>query len=108
MSTIEKNDMKLWIEFLEQSFQKGISLNLISYTEADCTIYTDTSSHGLGGYNKDSGLAWRYKLPDWMIRSFHINTLEFIAATVGIWIGIIHAKTEFLKIKCLTDNSSAI
>ena len=62
----------------------------------------------MGGYNIKSGLAWRYRLPDWMISSFHINTLEFISATIGIWLEIIHSKTDYLKINCLTDNSSAI
>jgi len=42
----------------------------------------------------------------------HINLLEFIACTIGIWSEIIFEKqmdkTKFTKIKALTDNSSAV
>ena len=39
----------------------------------------------------------------------HVNTIEFTAATIGLWLEIImNEKTEYLRINCLTDNSSAV
>ena len=108
ISKLERKDFELWIEFLENASQVGVNLNLISFTKPDCKIYTDASSHGMGGYNKESGLAWRYELPKWMAHTFHINTLEFISAMIGIWIEVLNKEDDYLKINCLTDNSSAI
>ena len=35
--------------------------------------------------------------------------MEFIAATIGIWLEtIFNKKNEYLRINCLTDNSSAV
>ena len=54
-------------------------------------------------------MAWRIKLSPWMRRNMHINTIEFTAATIGLWLEIImNEKTEYLRINCLTDNSSAV
>ena len=54
ISKLERKDFELWIEFLENASQVGVNLNLISFTKPDCKIYTDASSHGMGGYNKES------------------------------------------------------
>ena len=72
------------------------------------TIFTDASGRGLGGYNPATGRAWRFKLPEWMAKSFHINTLEFIASLIGIWIEIIENNIDYFRILNLTDNSSAV
>ena len=88
--------------------QSGINLNQISYTKEDAVIYTDASGRGLGGYNPQTGQAWRFKIPEWMARSFHINTLEFMASLIGIWMEIRNNNTEYLRILNLTDNSSAV
>ena len=104
----ERKDLLLWKEMITNASQTGISLNQISFVKADTTIYTDASGRGLGGYNPQTGIAWRYNLPEWMARSFHINTLEFMASLIGIWIEIKQNKTEYLRILNLTDNSSAV
>jgi len=39
----------------------------------------------------------------------HINLLDFISCTIGIWLELILQKqSNFIKIKALTDNSSAV
>ena len=48
------------------------------------------------------------KLVSMMIHDFHINTKEFIAATIGLWLELFATEDEHTKIHCLTDNSSAI
>ena len=98
VSKLERKDLELWIKFLTRASQEGINLNLISFTKPDCIIYTDASSHGMGGYNKKTGMAWRFQLPDWMRRAFHINTLEFIAATIGIWLETMQNNEDYLKL----------
>ena len=53
-----------------------------------------------------SGFAWRYHLPD-NTRNLHINTIEFLAALVGIWLETLHDAASF-KILYMADNSSAL
>ena len=108
LNKAEINDFLLWKEFITQSSQEGISLNLIAFTAPDSRIYTDASSVGMGGYNPYSGQAWRYKLPTWMANQFHINTLEFIPSTIGTWLEIKNSTIDYTKILCMTDNSSAV
>jgi len=108
----EIDDFQLWKKFLQHASTEGVSFNNISFTKHTNLILTDASEHGLGGYNPTSGRAWRFELPKWMHESMHINLLEFIACTIGIWSEIIYEKSnnpnKFTKIKALTDNSSAV
>ena len=83
-------------------------MNTIVYTNWTAQICIDASEIGIGGYNTDTGLAWRWKLPDWLYQKFHINALEFLAAFVGIGIELIEAKHPHPRTLCLTDNSSAL
>ena len=105
---MEKNDMKLWLKMLTQASQIGVSINLITFVKNDELIYTDACETGLGGYNPRTGRAWRYRLPFWMQRQFHINILEFIASLIGIWMEIKFSNTPYLSILAKTDNSSAL
>ena len=109
ISKAETNDLILWKQYIHQASQIGSSLDLIAFTKIDTTIYTDASSHGMGEYNPISGMAWRIKLSPWMQQKLHINTVEFISATIGIWLEIIFNKEiNYQCINCLTDNSSAV
>ena len=67
-------------------------MNLIAYTKPDVTIFTDASSHGMGGFSPVSGLVWRIKLSTWIRKNLHINTVEFIAPTIDIWLETIFNK----------------
>ena len=104
----EKEDFILWKHFISHAAQTGVSFNMISFTKPDDTIYTDASSQGMGGYNPATGQAWRFQLQPWMKKSFHINTLEFLASTIGLWLEILNSTTEYKRILALTDNSSAV
>ena len=57
INAYERKDLELWKDFLSRASQVGINLNLISFTKPDCTIYTDASSHGMGGFCKTSGIS---------------------------------------------------
>ena len=105
----ESDDLKLWQKFLQKASVQGVPFNNICFTKYTQKILTDASEFGLGGVNISTGKVWRFQIPLWMRKSMHINLLEFIACTIGIWLEIIHNKSEtFLKIQALTDNSSAV
>jgi len=106
----ESDDLKLWQYFLQKSATNGISFNNICFTKYNIHTLTDASEYGLGGFNVNTGLAWRYQLPQWMQQSMHINLLEFIACTIGIWVELLqdNGETAFKRIHALTDNSSAV
>ena len=86
----------------------GVSINQITFVQHDVQIYTDACETGLGGYNPRTGKGWRFKLPEWMQRQFHINILEFIASVIGIWLEIKNKNIQYLNILAKTDNSSAL
>ena len=105
----ESDDLKLWQHFLQRTSQQGISFNNICFTRHNQEILTDASEFGLGGFNTTTGKAWRFEIPIWMRKTMHINLLEFIACTIGIWLEILDSNNKsFLKIQALTDNSSAV
>ena len=106
----ESDDLKLWLKFLNKASSNGISFNNVCYTKSNKEILTDASEFGLGGFNTSTGKAWRFELPLWMRKSMHINLLEFISCTIGVWLEIIQNRknNKFLKIHALTDNSSAV
>jgi len=105
----ESDDLKLWQYFLRKSAEDGISFNNICFTKYNIKTLTDASEYGLGGFNTETGSAWRFQLPEWMQKSMHINLLEFIACTIGIWVELLNdKKTTFKRIHALTDNSSAV
>jgi hypothetical protein len=47
-------------------------------------VRVDACPQGIGGYCLKSGLAWRYQLPDYLLGRATLNTLEFLAAFVGM------------------------
>ena len=108
----EKEDLELWKKFISHASLEGVSFNNISFTKHNQHILTDASEFGLGGYNPNTGRAWRFQLLPWMHKCMHINILEFIACIIGIWLEILFNKESkqhnFLKVRALTDNSSAV
>jgi len=106
----EREDLKLWLLFLDRASLQGVSTNNIVQTKTTSHIITDACEYGLGGFNLRTGKAWRYQLPKWMTSSCHINLLEFIASFVAIWLDILedNNKTKYKRYMALTDNSSAV
>ena len=106
----ELEDLKLWQKFLEHTSKSGISFNNVCFTKQTSETLTDASEFGLGGFNTSTGKAWRFEIPLWMRKTMHINLLEFIACTIGIWLEIIDNRNQnkFQRIHALTDNSSAV
>ena len=103
-----REDLHLWKSFLSHSAQIGTSINLITFCHWTTRLLTDASEQGIGGYNPDTGQAWRLPLPSWMIGRAHINFLEFLAALVGLWLDISSSTRQYQRYLCLTDSSSAL
>ena len=108
LSVMERNDAILWMKMLTQASQVGVSINQITYVKHDEIIFTDACETGLGGYNPRTGKGWRFQLPVWMQRQFHINILEYISSLIGIWLEVMDKNTAYLCLLAKTDNSSAV
>jgi hypothetical protein len=104
----ETADLELMLQLLQIASSKGVSMNSLSYRKLDHIYRSDASLFGLGGYNIISGQALRLQLPvDCQLRT-SINSLEFIAATISIWVDIIHGEINLETcILSQTDNTSA-
>lgn len=83
-------------------------MNNLTFRKPTQIYRSDSSEFGMGGYNITSGVAWRFELPvDCRLRT-SINSLEFIACTINIWVDIFHDTLD--PESCLlsqTDSSSA-
>ncbi len=103
----EKSDLYLMKQFLDHT-ASGISINNVVFRKPTHIYRSDASEFGLGGYNIISGRAWRFELPvDCRLRT-SLNSLEFIACLINIWIDIlmdnVPAESCFLS---QTDSSTA-
>jgi hypothetical protein len=112
LSRDETDDLKLWVEFLQQA-SKGISLNCLTIRTPSKLGWSDSCPFGLGGFLL-SGRAWRIQIPSSSpIYGVDIanNVLEFLAMLVTIWLTILECKHEGRQQACILaigDNTSAI
>ena len=58
-----KADFRLHLQFLSLASQ-GISLNLLTFRKPDHYIFADACEHGLGAFNKKSGRAYAWLIPE--------------------------------------------
>jgi hypothetical protein len=88
--------------------KKGISMNTLVFRKPTMVLRSDASEFGIGGYNLTTGKAWRYKLPVSLRLQTTLNSLEFIACVITIWIESLDNSIE--EESCIlsqTDSSSA-
>ncbi len=100
-------DFQTLVSFLN-SAKEGISMNILTFRKPSQIYRSDSSEFGMGGYNITSGVAWRFEIPiDCRLRT-SINSLEFIACIINIWVDVFHNTID--PESCLlsqTDSSSA-
>jgi hypothetical protein len=100
-------DLGIHADFIAYDGQ-GVSLNVITFWKPTHIFRSDACEFGLGGYNVKSGLAWRWELPlDLRLRT-SINSLEFLAYVITIWLAV--KATQIAPEDCVlsqTDNTSA-
>ena len=68
-------------------------MNLLTFSVPDIVYICDASEYGLGGF-ASHGRAWSYTIPTKLRNRAHINILEYLAQTIGIWLDIIEEATR--------------
>ncbi|KAI2507351.1 hypothetical protein MHU86_7071 [Fragilaria crotonensis] len=79
----QREDLSLWRSFLRRAAQ-GIFINRLVCRWPTRIVRVDACPQGIGGYCLHSGIAWRYQLPEDLAGRATLNTLEFLAAFVGM------------------------
>ena len=77
------NDLKLWKRFLQSATSTEVHIGLITFLIPQSFWISDASESGLGGFISE-GIAWRYKLPPYLVGKLTINLLEFMATAITI------------------------
>lgn len=107
LTSEQRNDLVLWIEFLDMALQ-GISMNNLVFRKPTRIGRSDASTHGIGGFSATSGVAWRWALPESYRDRASLNALEFLASYITIWMDIHHGNAP--KESCFlaqADSTSA-
>jgi hypothetical protein len=104
----EKQDLILMKQFIKKASLQGVSINNLTFRKPTHIYQSDASLHGLGGYNLIAGKAWRYEIPEHLRLKASLNSLEFIAALLTIWMDAYHNDIEEEScLLCLTDSTTA-
>jgi hypothetical protein len=108
LSQSQWDDLGIWETFLESAL-KGVSINRLVARWPNRIVRVDACPQGMGGYGLQSGVAWRILLEPDLIGRGSLNSLEFLAALIGIWVehefgGSLEPEDVLL---CQGDSSSA-
>jgi hypothetical protein len=80
---------------------RGLSLNNLVFRKPMLLYRSDASEFGIRGYNLISGIAWWFELPLPCRLHTSLNSLEFLACMISIWID------SFIKLLNLSHVYSA-
>ena len=83
LSGPQLDDLVLWKRFLQHAAE-GISINRLVCRWPTRIVRVDACPQGMGGYGLQSGIAWRFQLPEPLLGRATLNALEFLAAFVGV------------------------
>ena len=101
-----RKDLSLWLKLLAWA-NKGISINNVVYRTPTSKGLSDSSETGIGGYNWQTGIAWRYEFTQDEQVSFDINQKEYLASAINQKIGLEHDVSPHPCSNDITDNTSA-
>ena len=108
LSQSQLEDLKIWERFLDAA-AKGISINRLVCRWPTRIVRVEACPQGSGGYGLHSGVAWRAQLEPDLIGWGSLNTLEFLAALIGVLMK--HQMGEALGLDdvllCQGDSTSA-
>jgi len=94
---ITVNDMCMKdLELMKESLAKaklGIDMNLLAFVAPDQTYYSDSCPAGLRGYS-NRGHTWRFYVPSHLQFRATNNLLEYLAAIITPWIGLLPGRLE--------------
>jgi len=85
----ELADLALHKKFLFFA-NNGVSVNLLTFQKPTIILRSDVCEFGLGGYNIASGKAWHWEIPTDLRNRTSINSLEFIACVISVWIEVVY------------------
>jgi hypothetical protein len=80
---MQLEDLELWRKFLRKA-ANGIPINKLVCRWPTRIVRVDACPQGMGGYCLESGIAWRYLLPESLLGRATLNSLEFLAAFVEL------------------------
>ncbi len=83
LTRMQLEDLELWRKFLRKSVD-GISINKLVCRWPMRIVRVNACPQGMGSYCLESGIAWRYLLPESLLGRATLNLLEFLAAFVGL------------------------
>jgi hypothetical protein len=83
LTRMQLEDLELWWKFLRKAAD-GISINKLVCRWPTGIVRVEACPQGMGGYCLKSGIAWRYLLPESLLGRATLNSLEFLAAFVGL------------------------
>jgi len=84
-------DLHICLKMLDDA-TLGIPINHIVFRKPNIFYRSDAYEFGIGGYNLISGRAWRFELPVNLRLRSSLNSLEFIASVITIWVDILENK----------------
>ncbi len=87
LSGPQLDNLVLWKQFL-QHVAEGISINRLVCRWPTRIVRVDACPRGMGGYCLQSGIAWRFQLPESLLGRVTLNALEFLAAFVGVLVEV--------------------
>lgn len=106
-SQAAKQDLELWLQFLDEALL-GFPINNLIYRQPSHIYWADSWPKGLGGYSA-RGRAWRFVIPDELQVDNVNNVLEFLASTVCILLDLYEKNIPALA--CLlscSDSTSTV
>ena len=101
-----RQDLQLWIKFLQHVTTKGALINNILFVKPSVTLLSDACEYGKGGYS-ENGLAWQWKISDAWHGKLTLDLLEFLASAVTIYTTILQLG-QGSHILAFTDSSSKL
>ena len=114
-SGMELQDFELWIELLEYA-GKGMSMNLLTFRHPTHRFRSDACLYAVGGYDLQTGRAWRWIIPKHLLGRASINSLEFLGCYVCIAIAVhegslplgsvVHGQTDSRSADCWMHKSN--
>ena len=85
LTQAQRDDLGLWKVFLDSAL-RGVSINRLVARWPNRIVRVDACPQGMGGYGLLSGVAWRIHLEPDLTGRGSLNSLEFLAALIGLWV----------------------
>ena len=91
LTTNQCLDLELWLDILASATVRT-SMNFLTFRDPDVIFCIDACEHGLGGYDLETGDAWRWELPLDLHLRCSLNSLEFLAMYVSLALAFAHGR----------------